>query len=190
MLLQVIVQCFSSSLVYSTDHLTISQFGFCLPLELRFGHLYRQHGCKPFTKVITADFHLYLFQHLGILGIFLQCARKPSPEAGKVCTSFDGIDVIYVREYVFVVRGIVRHRYFDGNALFFGNDMNGFRNERLLGLVDITNKLFQPIFRIKTFCFESTVFAGRSLVGKGKRYPGIQKSQFTKSCRQNIIAVF
>ena len=148
MLFEVISQGFCNGAGNHTCHFGVTEFGLGLAFELRLCHFDGNNGCQTFTEVVRVDsrvtvliFEFGFLEQFAILGIFLHHASKCCTETGYVCTTFDGVDVIYVGVYILVEVGVVNHRHFDGSTVFLCAEMNHFADKRSTRLVDITHKL-------------------------------------------------
>ena len=100
MLLQVIGQCFTNSLLNSARHLTITKFRLCLTFKLWLCYLDRDNRCQAFTEVFTSNLNLSLLQLLRnlwvIVSVCLQCTCQCSTESLQVRTTLDGVDIVNV----------------------------------------------------------------------------------------------
>ena len=99
MFLQIIGQRLTHSLLNGTSHLTVTQLGLCLTLELRLSHLHADDRSQTLTEVFATDFNLLLLQflrYLVVVSIFLQHTCQSCTETLQVRTTFDGVDVVYV----------------------------------------------------------------------------------------------
>ena len=99
-LLKIVGKSFAHSLLYSTCHLGVTEFGLCLSLKLRFCHLDGDDSSETLTEVLTGNLYLCLLNLLGYnrvgISIFLQCACESHTESHEVCTALDGVDVVHV----------------------------------------------------------------------------------------------
>ena len=123
---------FANGGFYGANHFLVTEFGFGLTLELRLEHLHRDNSGEAFAEVIGVDFHLHLFEHLGIFGIFAKGSAQTAAESGEVSTTFVGVDVVDKREHIFVESGVVGHSHFHGNALLLGRDVYNVIDKRFL----------------------------------------------------------
>ena len=116
MLFEVVGKGFAHGLVDGARHFGVSQLGFCLSLELRFGHFHADDGREAFAEVFAADFYLCFFYLLCrcLFGVFLQDARQCLAEPDEVRAAFDGVDVVDIAVYVFAVGRVVHNGYVDG----------------------------------------------------------------------------
>ena len=104
-------------------------------------------------------------------------------------TSFDRVDVVHVREHVFVVGGIVGHGYFYRNALPFGGDMDDIFDEVFLVRVDVLYELFQTLFRVECFRMEFAGFVLFAFVGQNQGNAGIQITEVAQTVGEDLIVV-
>lgn len=73
-----------------------------------------------------------------------------------MCTTFDGVDVIYIGVYILGEAGVVLHRHLNRHPITLRIDINNVLNQRFATLVQELHKAFQTILRIE---FVMTVIA-------------------------------
>ena len=104
MLLKIVGHCLAYGFLHSTINFAVTQLCLCLTFELWLCHLDGDDSRESFTEVILCYLHLsllYLLAQLVVfICIFLQRTCQGYAETGKVCTTLDGIDIIYIRMYV------------------------------------------------------------------------------------------
>ena len=100
MLLKIIGQCLTNSLLNGTRNLTITEFGLCLALKLWLCNLDRDNSCQAFAEVFTSNLNLSFLQLLRnlwiIVSVCLQCTSQCSTESLQVSTTLDSVDIVNV----------------------------------------------------------------------------------------------
>jgi len=187
---QVIAQGFADGLVNRTNHLIVAQLGFGLSLKLRFGYLDGNDSGKAFPEVVAGDFHLDLFQHPGIFGVFLERTGQSPAETGQVCTPFYGVDVVDVGKDVLVVGLVVHHGHFNGCTELLGRDVDDVFNEGFSGGVQEADKLAQTFRGMEYFLLEAAIIVDNPSVCQRQLDAGIQVGQFPQAPGQHIVFVF
>ena len=189
MLLQIVGECFAHSLVYGSHHLVVSEFCFGLPFKLRFGHFDGDYCGQAFAEVITRNLYFGLFQHLVVLGVFLQRTGKRTTETCQVGTAFDCIDIVYVRVDVLVVGSVVHDGHLHRCALFLGVNVDDIVHQMFAGGVDIAHEFFQAFYGVENLLFIVPVFFFYAKVGQRDFDSGVQVSQLTHAGSQNVVVV-
>ena len=191
MLFQVIRQSRTHRLRHRTSHLRVTQLGFRLSLELRFSHLHGNNGSQTFTEVIPVNIKLQFTQCAGIVGIRLQRLHDSPAEAGKVSSTLHRVDIIHVREHVFLELRVIMHSHLDRDTVFLGRDMNGFVNQFFTIGIQILHELAQPFFRIENFGFKLVrVGVNHPFIRQRQTNTPVQISQFPQTGGQYIIFIF
>ena len=153
MLLEVDLERICSSLGHGGVDLLVSELRLCLSLELRLGHLDRDHRRKSFPVVFRSELvRLDLVEEPVLLGIRLQRPREPRLEALKMGSSFYSVDVVDIRLYLLPVARVVLESYLYRNHLV-SLETDRLRNELLhSGIpVQILHELLKAVFRIVDF---------------------------------------
>ena len=58
MLLKIVGQCLTDSLLNSAVHLGVTELCLCLTLKLRLGNLYGDNGCQSLLEVLAGNLYL------------------------------------------------------------------------------------------------------------------------------------
>ena len=100
MLLKVVGECLTNSLLYGTSNLAVTQLGLGLSLELGLSDLDRDDSCETLTEVVASQLNLSLLNLLTDIGILVSLLLKRTgqchTEALQVGTTLDGVDVVDV----------------------------------------------------------------------------------------------
>ena len=123
MFFQIVGKGFAHSLIHSTHYLVVTELRLGLSFKLRLCHLDGDYRSQSFAEVIAGNFDFGFLQHLVVFGIFLQRTGQCTAETGKVRTAFDGIDIVYVRVNVLIIRRVVHDGHFHRCALLLGVDV-------------------------------------------------------------------
>ena len=86
MLFQIIVQCFTYSLVYGSHNFAVSELRLGLAFKLRLRELHAEHGGQPFADVVAGKgLPLHLLNQIGLaLDVVIDGAGQRGLEPGKV----------------------------------------------------------------------------------------------------------
>ena len=189
MLFQIIVQCFTYSLVYGSHNFAVSELRLGLSFKLWFLYLDRDYSRQTFTEVIACDFYFGFFQHLVVFGIFLQRTGQCAAETCKVRTTFDGIDIVYVRVDIFVIRRIVHDSHFHRCALFLCVDVDYIIYQMFAGGVDVADEFLQTFFRVENFHLGVVFFVFYTKVGQSDLDACIQIGQLAHTGSKDLVVV-
>jgi len=189
MLFQVIGERFAYSLVYGSHNFVVAEFRFGLSFKLRFGHLDGDNRGQTFAEVVTGNLYLCLLQHLVVLGVFLQSTGQRTAETCQVSTTFNGIDIVYIRVDILIVGSVVHDGHFYRRTLFFGIDVDNIVHQMFAGRIYIAYKLLQTFYGIENFLLVASVFLFYAEVGQRNFDTGIQISQLTHTGCQDIVIV-
>ena len=120
----------------------IAELGLGLTLELRLGHLDRNHGREAFAEILGSQVALELVEQLVLLGILLERAAETHLEALEMGSAFYGVDVVDIGIYLLGIAVVVLQGYVDGDDLV-GGHADGVRNQCLGPRVEIFDELAQ-----------------------------------------------
>ena len=124
MLLEVIGEHAAHGLGYGLGHLLVAELGLGLAFELGLHDLDADDGGEAFAEVVSADVELELVEHARCVGILLQGVGQSTAEAAEVGAAFVGVDVVDVAVEALVERGVVDHRHFDRDVVYFSFDVD------------------------------------------------------------------
>ena len=99
---------------------------------------------------------------------------------------FDGVDIIDVAVHILIVRSVVGHSHFHGDALLLGGDVDDVFDKMFLRAVDVLSELFQPLLGVVGLGEGNACLVSLALVRQGEGDPGIEEGQFAKARRENL----
>ena len=102
-----------------------------------------------------------------------------------MCTTLNGVDVVHIRVYVFVVVRIIHNGNLDRNALLFGFQVDNIVKKVRTVAVYIFHKLFQSVFSVENFlsCLPFLIW---TQVGECDFYTCIQERKFSHTACHNV----
>ena len=189
MLLKIVGEGFANGLLHGTGYFRVAEFRLRLTFKLWLGNLDGDDGGEAFTEVFTGDFYLGLLDVLrddGVgIGIGLQRARQGHAETREMGTAFDGVDVVDVGVDVLRVIGVIHDGNLDGDALFFGLQIDDVVEEVGAVTVYVAHELFQSVLGMEHFLTGLSVFVGAQ-VGKCNLDAGIEEGQFAHTTGNDV----
>ena len=193
MLLEVVAQGLAHGGLHHAHHLVVAQLGLGLTLELRLGHLDRDHGRQTVAEVLfrQLDLHLgQLLEQLVVFGIFLERERQAAAEAGEVRASLDGVDVVDIRVDVLVIVGVVGQRHLDGDAVLLRVEMDDVFDQRLLAGVDVFDELLEALVAVIHLAAGIALLVAVAHIGERQRDAGVEKRQVAQTVGQSLVVVY
>ena len=73
-------------------------------------------------------------------------------------TTFNGIDIVYIRVDILIVGSVVHDGHFYRRTLFFGIDVDNIVHQMFAGRIYIAYKLLQTFYGIENFLLVASVF--------------------------------
>ena len=192
MLLEIVRESLTHSLMHGTRHLGVAQLGLRLTFELRLSHLHRDDGGEAFAEVFACNLNLRLLNLLRdlrlLISISLQRTRQGHAETSEVCTTLDGVDIVHVGVDVLRVVGVVHDSHLDGYALLLGLQVDDIVDEMRAVTVDVAHELLQAVLGMEGLLTCVALFV-LAKVDEVDGDAGIQVSQLTHTTCDDVPLV-
>ena len=180
--------------INDTNHFRVAQFCFRLSFKLWLRNFYRNDGRESFPEIITFHFHFGFFKQPQFLAVLLEYPGYRSPEASHMGTAFNGVDVVDVRENMFVVRVVVVDGHFNSyiGVCIMPFHVDDVRDEGAALSVPVQHlhKLNDSAFTIKYLLVMIARLIQFTEVIQGDADAFVQVRQFTKPSFQDILVVY
>ena len=125
MILQVEFKVISHNIWNYSCYFTVSKFGFCLPLKLRFRNFYTYYAEKSFPYIWSLERSVFFLYDIHLFSYIIYCSCKCRSESTYVCSTFVCIYIIYKWIYIFLLGYCICHCNFHFNKfswfMFFYN---------------------------------------------------------------------
>ena len=193
-LLEVVAQCLTDSLLDGTCHLAVAELRLGLSLELGLSDLDTDDGGESFTEVLTGNLYLCLLNLLGYLGISIsirfQRAGECHAKSCKVGTSLNGVDIIDVGVDVLAVVGVIHYGNLDGNALFLGLQVDDIIEEVGAVTVDVAHELLESFLGMEDLGLAEVALLVGTQVGERDGDACVEVGELTHTACDNVVFVF
>ncbi len=155
---------------------------FVLGLGREFGirNLDRNHARQTFTGIITGKGDLFLFGDAAFLGVVVDLTGQSGTETGHVRPAITLRNIVGKAQRGFVVAVVPLQGDFDGDAVFFAFDANGFFDLTRLVAVKIFDKGANTAFVMQ---FHFGRFA-TAFITQRQDHARVQEGQFTQAVFQ------
>ena len=160
--------------------LGVPQLGLGLPLELGLGNLHRDHRGQPLPQVLAGDGHLDVLQQVVGVGVGVHGPGQRRLEADQVGPPLMGVDVVGKGEDLLVIAVVVLHGYFRLHPPLLPFEVDRFRVDGGLVLVEILHEGDDPPF------VEELMDLLGPFVGDLDPHPGVQEGHFPQPLGEDV----